>query len=597
MLRDLGLGFGGRPLFEGLELALSKGDRVALVGRNGAGKSTLLKLAAGTVEPDRGERWLQPGARVVYLAQTPDAAGFASIADYVAQGLEEGHGPEDHRVEKWLEAVRLDGAREPETLSGGELRRAAIARALAAEPDLLLLDEPTNHLDLPAIEWLEATLEAFAGGIMLVSHDRALLGRLSRTTFWLDRGRLLRLDKGFGHFEAWSEATLAREALERHKRDRLIAQETVWSHEGITARRKRNQGRLRRLQALRRERSGEIGPAGRAKLAAAAAPRSGRLVIEAEAISKCFAERQIVTAFSTRIMRGDRVAIIGPNGAGKTTLLRLLIGELVPDQGSIRLGSILERAYFDQERAELDAKATLWETLAERGGDQIMVGGRPRHVVSYLRDFLFEERQARSPVSSLSGGERNRLLLAKILARPANLLVLDEPTNDLDIETLDLLQEMLAEFDGTVLLVSHDRDFIDRVATSTIAVEGDGRVEEYVGGYSDYLSQRGAAPDPNASAGRPTRKARERRPATTTRLGYKESRALEQLPARMAALEAEITTLEASLAEPGLYARDAAAFDAKAARLAQVRAEMAEAEDDWLELEVLRETIEAARSD
>ena len=576
-------------------MTLSKGERVALVGRNGSGKSTLLKLAAGLLEADAGERYLEPGCRVAYLAQSPDAAGFETVRDYVAQALGEDGEAGDHRVAKWLDAARLDGARAPETLSGGELRRAAIARALVSEPDLLLLDEPTNHLDLPAIEWLETTLEGFRGGVILVSHDRALLSRLCRTILWLDRGGLRRLEQGFEHFETWAEETLAREAEERHKLDRLIQEETRWSHQGITARRKRNQGRLRRLQALRQERAAQIARTGQAKLAATAGPLSGRLVIEAEAIEKRFGERQIVTTFSTRIMRGDRVAIIGPNGAGKTTLLRLLIGELAPDRGRVRLGANLERAYFDQERAALDPEESLWDTLTERSGDQLMVQGRPRHVVSYLKDFLFEERQARSPVSSLSGGERNRLLLAQILARPANLLVLDEPTNDLDIETLDLLQEMLAEFDGTVLLVSHDRDFIDRVATSTIALEGDGGAIEYPGGYTDYLAQRQARPSPSPATERPKRQAKQRRGNTGQRLGYKESRALEQLPGRIAALEAEIENLEAALAEPELYARDAAAFDAKAARLVEARTALAAAEEEWLELEVLREAIEAER--
>ena len=588
-LRGLSISFGGPPLFESVDLAINKGDRMALVGRNGAGKSTLLKAIAGSIEQDAGDRHLQPGTHVSYLAQTPDAARSETIADYIAQGLEAAS--DTHRVARWLDTMQLDGASVPESLSGGELRRAALARALISEPGLLLLDEPTNHLDLPGIEWLESSLDKFAGGLVLVSHDRALLTRLSKTTLWLDRGALRRLDKGFQHFDTWSEEALDREDRERHKLERLIASETRWSHEGITARRKRNQGRLRRLEQFRRERAAQIARAGRIRLRAGSERLSGRLVIEATEVSKAFGTRTVIREFSARIMRGDRVAIIGPNGAGKTTLLRILIGDLPPDAGQVRLGENLDTVYLDQSRAGLDPEKSLWDTLLEQGGDQLVIQGQPRHVVTYLRDFLFAENQARSPVSSLSGGEQNRLLLAKALAQPANLLVLDEPTNDLDIDTLDLLQEMLADFDGTVLFASHDRDFIDRVATSTIAIESDGRVTEYAGGYSDYLSQRRMeptrfAPKQQQKRGKP-RLDREQ----PTRLSYNQQRALEELPEKIAALENEIADLETTLADPELFARDAAAFESKATRLAAAKQELSAVEEEWLVLEELRESL------
>ena len=585
-LRDVAIRFGERPLFEALDLTLARGERLALVGRNGSGKSTLLKLAAGLLEPDAGERHLQQGCRSAYLSQAPDAEGFATVSDYVAGG-----GAAVHLAEKWLDAFGLDGGIAPSALSGGEMRRAQLARALAPEPDLLLLDEPTNHLDLAAIERLEDVLAAFGGGLILVSHDRALLTRIATGVLWLDRGRIRRKEGGFAGFEAWSETLMRQEAEARHKLNRLIAEETRWSHEGITARRRRNQGRLRRLAELRRQRAQAVAPTGEAKLEARSGRLSGRLVIEAEDIAKSYGGRAVIRPVSLRVLRGDRIAIVGPNGAGKTTLLRMLIGELEPDAGTVRLGTNLDRVYLDQQRATLDPEKSLWETLAERGGDQILVQGRPRHVVAYLRDFLFAESQARSPVSSLSGGERNRLLLARALAQPANLLVLDEPTNDLDLETLDLLQEMLAEFDGTVLLVSHDRDFIDRVATATVAIELGGRAREYPGGYSDYLRQR-PRPAPTTEAKYEAPRQANPPSPSAARLGYKQRRALEELPKRMQALQSEIAELERALADPGLFARDPEGFRGRAGRLAAGRQELSQAEEDWLELEMLREAIE-----
>ncbi len=592
-LKGITLGFGGAPLFRDLDLAVGREDRICLVGRNGSGKSTLLKIAAGLIEPDAGKRLTQQRVRVAYLAQEPDASGHATVLDFVAAGLPADESEALHRAESLLDSLGLDGSQATEGLSGGEIRRAALARALVDEPDVLLLDEPTNHLDLNAIEWLEQRLANARFGLVVISHDRAFLSRVTNATLWLDRGRLLRHDAGFSDFERWSEEILERESVEAAKLDKLIAQETVWSHQGITARRKRNQGRLRRLYDLRADRQRRAKASGSVKLDAAGAGTSGRLVIEAEDIVKRYGERSVIDGFSTRILRGDRVGLIGPNGAGKTTLLRMLIGELPPDSGRIRLGTNLRMNYLDQTREELEPGLTPWKILCPGGGDQVMVGDQPRHVVSYLRDFLFAEAQARSPVESLSGGERNRLLLARALARPSNLLVLDEPTNDLDMDTLDLLQEMLADYDGTVLVVSHDRDFLDRVATSTIAVEGDGTASEYPGGYSDYLRQRPTGKALRAGSTKGGTKAAPTRPVAATRrkLSYKEQRALELLPGRIAALEAEIAGLEGQMADPLHYARDRAGFERIAKRAAAARGELSAAEEEWLALEMLRDEI------
>jgi len=596
------IGFGGGVLFEGLSLGLGRGERACLVGRNGTGKSTLLKLLAGAIEPDGGERFLQPGATVAYLPQDPMPPPDQRVTDYVAAGLRESHGedePARHRVDAVLARVDLAGDRELGTLSGGEGRRAALARALVGDPDVLLLDEPTNHLDLPTIEWLEEELLRFKGALLIISHDRAFLNRLSSVTLWLERGRLHRLDKGFVHFETWAEELTGRDAEARHKLDRQIVREERWEHRGVTARRKRNQGRLTRLHELRRARAEWLRQPGSAKLEVATTGKRSDLAIEAEHLEKSYpapggGQRCLLRDFSTRIRRGDRIGIIGPNGAGKTTLVRLLIGALKPDAGKLRLAAGLAPLYFDQRRESLDPETTLWRTLVPGGGDSIMVHGRQRHAVAYLRDFLFDEGQARQPVKSLSGGERNRLLLARLFAQPGDLIVLDEPTNDLDMETLDLLVEVLDDYAGTLILVSHDRDFLDRLATATFALEGDGRAIEYAGGYSDYLIQRGAtagsAPKPAAA-----RKAPPTRAKTAPRkLGYRDQRALDRLPDEIAALEDEIVDLEARLADPGLYGRDPAAFEAATRELAGKRDALAAAEERWLELEAQREAFAAA---
>jgi ATP-binding cassette subfamily F protein uup len=601
-LSGIHLTFGTTSLLSGADLSVRAGDRIGLVGRNGSGKSTLLRIAAGLVTPDQGERFVHPGARVAYLPQEADLSGFASVAAYVESGLADGEGA--YLAQSALEAMGLDGCEDPAEISGGEGRRAAIARALAASPDVLLLDEPTNHLDLPAIEWLEKELGSQRAAIVLISHDRRFLETLTRTTVWIDRGIARRLDKGFAAFEGWRDEVLEQEEIERHKLDRKIAREESWMHGGVTARRKRNVRRVAELHKLRAERRDARGPTGNVRFAVSEGGASGKLVIEAEHISKAFDGRPIVSDLSLRIARGDRLGIIGPNGAGKTTLLSMLTGALPPDSGAVKLGTNLEMVTLDQRREQLKPDWTLADALTGGRGDQVIVNGAARHVIGYMKDFLFAPEQARTPLRVLSGGERGRLMLARALARPSNLLVLDEPTNDLDLETLDLLQELLADYAGTVLLVSHDRDFLDRVATGVIVAEGDGRWVEYAGGYSDMLAQRGsifeapaksrAAPQPADTTDRDTRDVTP--PAAQRKLSYKQAQALESLPGKMATLETEIAELERRLAEPDLFVRDPGAFHAATTRLASVQADLADAENAWLELELLRDEIAQHRA-
>ncbi|MFD0980718.1 ABC-F family ATP-binding cassette domain-containing protein [Tropicimonas aquimaris] len=598
-LSDISLTFGGDPVFSDLGLVVQQGDRVALVGRNGSGKSTLMKVMAGLVEPDSGSRIVPPGVHVGYMEQDPTMAGFATLGDFATSGLAEG---ETYRVEMAGEGLKLDLSRPVETASGGERRRAALAKLLAEAPELMLLDEPTNHLDIAAIRWLEDQLAETRAAFVLISHDRAFLNRLTRATLWLDRGAVRRQEHGFTSFEEWRDKVWAEEDEARHKLDRKIKAEAKWAVEGISARRTRNQGRVRALQALRAERSAQIRRQGTADLAIETGRASGKLVVEAKEITKAFGDNVILKPFSLRIQRGERVALVGPNGAGKTTLLKMLIGQETPDSGTLTLGTNLDIAVFDQTRAQLDPNATLWESLTGdkalrvqgRGGDQVMVRGNPRHVVSYLKDFLFNEQQARAPVSSLSGGEKARLLLARILAQPANLLVLDEPTNDLDIETLDLLQELLSDYDGTVLLVSHDRDFLDRIATTTIAMEGDGRAVIYAGGWSDYRAQRGeAAETPGEGAVRTAtvkpaaQPAPEPAPAqaSTPSLTFTEKHRLEVLPSEIERLEAEIGKLEQFLADPALFTAEPVKFRKASEALVERQQALSAAEEEWLLLE------------
>ncbi len=591
-LRNATVRIGPDPLFTGLGMAVGRGDRICLIGRNGAGKSTLLKALAGLVELDAGERFVQPRTSIAYLSQEPDFAGCSATLDVALSGLPpaERDGGR-HRAEAALLRFDLDPAGAVETLSGGEARRAALASALVGEHEILLLDEPTNHLDLATIEQLEQDLARFRGGLVMVSHDRAFLTTLGRTLWWLDRGRLRALDEGFGAFDAWSEHVLENEESELRQLEKTIVIETEWSHQGITARRKRNQGRMRRLDALRKERAQRPAAAGNVKLAAPGGAASGKLVVEAENLTKRYGQDLVVDGFSTRILRGDRIGIIGPSGAGKTTLLRLLTGRLAPDEGTVRLGTNVQTAWIDQRRESLDPDWTPWQTLCPDGGDQVMVQGHWRHVAGYLGDFLFRPEQFRTPLRVLSGGERNRLLLAKQLAEPCNLMVMDEPTNDLDMDTLDLLQEVIADFAGTLLLVSHDRDFLDRLVTSVIAFEGGGQVHEYVGGYGDALRQRRSAQAP-APPKRPPAKTDAGRPAPPSRSGKGAERELTRVLGRIETLQARIEALEQSLSDPDLFRRDAEAFATMSAQLATQRAELEAAEQRWLELET---EIEGAR--
>ena len=598
MLNDIRLTFGGTPLLEGANLAVATGERLCLVGRNGCGKSTLLKIAAGMVEPDGGEIVRQQDATVRYLAQEPDFEGATKLIDWVEAGLASGDPP--HRAWQLLDELDLDGDADPANLSGGERRRAALAQVLAPDPDILLLDEPTNHLDLPVIEWLEKKLMTFRGALILISHDRRFLDNLAQATVWLDRGRTRRMDKGFAAFDGWRDEILEREATERHKLDRKIVAETEWLHKGVTARRKRNMGRLRALVDLRKTRNEARRQTGTVNLTSSDAEASGKRVIEAEGISKAFGATSIVKDFSIRILRNDRVGIVGPNGAGKTTLINLLTGALPPDTGTVTLGTRLEIASLDQKRAALGPTTTLVDALTGGSGDSVTVGGEQRHVIGYMKDFLFSPEQARTPVSALSGGERGRLMLARAMTRPSNLLVLDEPTNDLDLDTLDLLQEMLADYAGTVLLVSHDRDFLDRVVTSVVNYEGDGRWQEYAGGFSDMVAQRGKGLEKVARASAPEKKAAPKpakeapKPAAKARMTYKDKHALETLPAKMAGLQQEIAALEKTLADAGLFTRDPDAFSKASDALAQKSAALSEAEDEWLRLEILREELDSA---
>lgn len=586
-LSGISLTFGGNPVFDNLDLTVQPGDRVALVGRNGSGKSTLMKVMAGLIEADAGSRVTPPGVTVGYMEQEPDLSGYATLGDFAASQLPEG---ESYRLSVVAEGLKFSPDTPVSSASGGERRRAALAKLLAEAPELMLLDEPTNHLDIQAIGWLEAELKDTRAAFVLISHDRAFLRALTRATLWIDRGQVRRQERGFEAFEDWRETTWAEEDEARHKLERKIKAEAKWAVEGISARRKRNQGRVRALAALRSERASMIRRQGTAAMEFDAGPTSGKLVIEAKGISKAFGDKIILKPFDLRVLRGDRIAFVGPNGVGKTTLLKMLTGEVAPDTGSVKHGTNLEIAIFDQARATLDLSMSLWDGLvndpemAVSGrSDQVIVRGTPKHVVAYLKDFLFDEAQARAPIGSLSGGERARLLLARIMARASNLLILDEPTNDLDVETLDLLQDLLGDYDGTVLLVSHDRDFIDRVATTTVALEGDGRATVYAGGWSDYQAQKpievearpaiNAAPKPQAA---PNMK------KAVQGLTFTEKHRLEALPGVIEKLEAEIAKLTEFLSVPDLFSTAPEKFRKASAGLAERQAALAAAEDEWL---------------
>ncbi len=590
-LSDIGLTFGGDPVFEDLSLVVQPGDRVALVGRNGSGKSTLMKVMAGLLLPDKGTRVAAPGVQVGYMEQDPTMEGFATLGEYAASGLDP---DEAYKVDMVAEGLKFDPDGDVKTASGGERRRAALAKLMAEAPELMLLDEPTNHLDIEAIAWLEQELKQTRAAFILISHDRAFLRALTRATLWVDRGQVRRAEEGFENFEAWRDKLWEEEDQQRHKLNRKIKAEARWAVEGISARRKRNQGRVRALQELRAERSDQIMRQGTAAMAFDGGAVSGKKVVEAFDLTKSYDGKQIVKNFNLTVQRGDRIAFVGPNGVGKTTLIKMLLGQVSPDEGEIKLGTKLDIAVFDQSRAALDQNMTLWENLASDPvlgvsgkSDQVMVRGQPKHVVGYLKEFLFDEAQARAPVRSLSGGEKARLLLARLMARESNLLILDEPTNDLDIETLDLLQDILGEYDGTVLLVSHDRDFLDRVATTTIAMEGNGQAVVYAGGWTDYRMQRGGDFFEAKQASKPLAKKQKKseKKEAQSGLSFTERHRLEELPNVIDKLNAEIGKLEELLADPELFTQHPVKFQKAMDALVARQNMLSDAEEEWLALE------------
>ncbi|TRA98702.1 MULTISPECIES: ABC-F family ATP-binding cassette domain-containing protein [Rhizobium/Agrobacterium group] len=600
-LDDIKLTFGVTPLLDGANFQVEPGDRICLVGRNGSGKSTLMKIAAGLVEAQSGEVFRHPSATIRYLEQAPDFAGYDTVQAYAEAGL--GPGDDPYRVTYLLEHLGLTGQENPASLSGGEARRVALARVMAPEPDILMLDEPTNHLDLPTIEWLESELQQTRSALVLISHDRRFLEKVSTSTVWLDRGQSRRLNRGFAHFEEWRDKVLEEEELEQHKLGKAIEREEHWMRYGVTARRKRNMRRVGELQAMRAEYRGHKGPQGSVQATASDVRESGKLVIEAEAITKAYDERVIVAPFSLRVHRGDCIGFVGPNGAGKTTLLKMLTGQLEPDSGTVKLGTNLEIATLDQKREDLNPNDTLAHYLTDGRGDNLLVNGEVKHVTGYMKDFLFQPEQARTPIRNLSGGERARLILARILARPTNLLILDEPTNDLDIETLDLLQEIVVGFSGTVILVSHDRDFLDRTVTSTIAPanpdQPDGRWIEYAGGYSDMMAQRkGAAEEKRKAEKQEKTKAASSASASQEpakakgKLSFKQKFALENLPKEMEKAQGEIAKREQRMADPALFTKDPATFNTLAQEMTKLREKLETMEEEWLELEMLREELE-----
>ena len=589
-LKAVRLADGPVQLFEGVDLALEPRVRACLVGRNGAGKSTLMRILAGQVAPDDGERFVQPGLKIAMVLQEPQVTG-ASLSDYAASG-----GAPSYRGDAELMAFDLDPETSTEGLSGGETRRAALARAFAEAPDLILLDEPTNHLDIFAIQTLEAQLAASRAAALIVSHDRAFLERVTQRCFWLAHRKVRVLDESFKTFEPWAEKMEAEEAEQFRRLTKAIERETYTFYRSITAQRTRNEGRARNLDAMRQQRAAAMRDQPREMaMAMDSGETSGRLVADARSITKAWGDKVVARDLTARILRGDRLAIVGPNGAGKTTLVKTLLGEIAPDSGTIRLGTGLQVAYLDQSRAALNEAETLWEVLAPAGGDSLLVRGQSKHVAAYAKEFMFKDSQLRQPVRTLSGGERNRLLLARALAKPANLMVLDEPTNDLDMDTLDLLEGLLADYDGTLILVSHDRDFIDRLATSTLALDGRGNAAESPGGWSDFVRQNpdffsrgasGSAPPPS-----PTAKPLEAAGRRSTKLSYKDQRRLEELDRLIASGPAEIARLEAVLAEPGFYGRDPAAFAAATTAMDKARTDLAAAEAAWFELEEKRERL------
>lgn len=591
-IRGAKLSFGLNPLFTDVDLYINRGDKICLVGRNGCGKSTLLKVIAREIEPDEADFFIQPGVRIGYMPQEPDFTDFKTLREVVEAGLSKEEKNQTYRADRLIEYFAINENQNPEQSSGGERRKAALARSLIGEPDILLLDEPTNHLDITTIEKLEDLIKKFSGAVIVISHDRMFLDHISQTTFWLDRGVLRRNNKGFGAFEEWEDQVIEQEIIEQKALNKKIAEETEWLHKGVTARRRRNMGRLRRLQQLRQERREQIKMTGSVNLEAETAELRSKMVIEAKHISKSFGDREIVKDFSIRVIKGNKIGIVGPNGSGKTTLIKLLTKRLEPDSGFVRIGKNLEEAYFDQNRITLDPKKTLWKTLCNEG-DHIWVRGHFRHVVAYLKDFLFKPDQAQCPVSTLSGGEKNRLMLALALAKQSNFLVLDEPTNDLDMDTLDLLQEVLDDYEGTILIVSHDRDFMDKVATSLIYMRGDGTVYEHVGSYSELLEKLKGIPLKTDNRKQNTKeepKIREKN--KTLKLSYKEQYMLENLPKEIEKLGEENKAIEVALGNANLYTDDPQKFDELTSKLAANKENLEKMENQWLEVQMKADELE-----
>ncbi len=588
-LKDVKLRFGTNQLFRSIELYINRGDKISLIGRNGSGKSTLLKIIAGLQDVDDGEIFIQPATKIGYMPQDADLAEYKTLRDVVLSGLEKNDLSSEYKAQILIEQLGIAGEQSPEKASGGERRKATLAKALVSEPDILLLDEPTNHLDMPTIEILEKIIANFPGAVVLISHDRYFLRKISKTTFWLDRGIMRRNNKGFEFFEEWQEQVIEQEIIAQKYLDKKLAEETEWLHKGVTARRRRNQGRLRRLLQLRQERREQIKQIGNVNIDVENTLWKSKIVLEAKHISKSFENRPIVKDFSIKVIRGNRIGIVGPNGAGKTTLIKLLTKKLQPDEGFVRIGKNLQEAYFDQNRFSLNPQKTLWQTLCDEG-DHLWVRGSYRHVVAYLKDFLFTPEQAKSPVATLSGGEKNRLMLAKILSQPSNFLLLDEPTNDLDMDTLDLLQEILSEYDGTMIVVSHDRDFLDKLVTSIIYMKGDGSVEEYVGSYSDFLEKQKPVAI-KSDKNKQTQKQERPKVIPQKKLTYNQQRLLQILPDKITELENKIIDISQRLSDADLYQNNREEFFALTDELKEIQNQKSEAEDQWLEISLLAEEI------
>lgn len=591
-IKDAKLSFGLNPLFTGVNLNINLGDKICLVGRNGSGKSTLLKVISGVIEPDNAEIFIQPGIKISYMPQEDNFSEYKTLRDVILSGIEGNVSEQEYKADILIQSLKILEYQSPKQASGGELKKASLAKALISNPDILLLDEPTNHLDIETIEKLEEIINKFQGAVIIISHDRMFLNHVSKQTIWLDRGILHCNDKGFAFFDQWQEQILEQEIIALKHLNKKIEEETEWLHKGVTARRKRNQGRLRRLQQLRQERREQIKQTGSVNLEIESGELRSRLVIEAKHIFKTYGERELVKDFSIRVIRGNRIAVVGPNGAGKTTLIKLLTKKIDPDKGFVRIGKNLEEAYFDQNRITLDPKKTLWKTLCNEG-DHIWVRGHYRHVVAYLKDFLFKPDQAQCPVSALSGGEKNRLMLAVALAKASNFLVLDEPTNDLDMDTLDLLQEVLDEYQGTILIVSHDRDFLDKVATSLLYMKGDGSIVEHVGSYTELLEKLKSSPIKEVKKVKTTETPKEEKIKNINKLSYKDKRLLEVLPTEIKELEDKISELENILAtDTDLYTRNPQEFDSIALKLEEYKSLKEEKETLWLEIEIKAEELE-----